>query len=225
MFKHLIEFILVDFGSQDGLFDWIKENHVEDLQDGYLKYFYTDQMIDWHASIAKNTSHRLASNDILVNLDCDNFTGLNGGKIIIQKFLKYGPKLVLHQFSSNYQDGTYGRISLYRERFFRIGGYDEHFEPMGYQDVDLLARLNQTGSKYQQFSDPTYNRCICNSKEDSVINTKSQLTWQEMNIKNHNLSKANTENFRFIANQDKKTFGITQNIFFYNELIALKLRL
>lgn len=79
------EFVLVDFGSADGLQDWIYENFIGDIRSGYLKYYYTEEMEDWHASIAKNTTHLLASNEIITNLDCDNYSGVNGGKFVIDK--------------------------------------------------------------------------------------------------------------------------------------------
>ena len=77
LFNEKIEFIVVDFATP-GLQQWIKSEFEEELRSGYLKYYYTEELRYWHASIAKNTAHLLANNDILVNLDCDNYTGYNG---------------------------------------------------------------------------------------------------------------------------------------------------
>lgn len=96
LFNEKIEFIVVDFATP-GLQQWIKSEFEEELRSGYLKYYYTEELRYWHASIAKNTAHLLANNDILVNLDCDNYTGYNGGWFVICQFLKYGMNLVLHQ--------------------------------------------------------------------------------------------------------------------------------
>lgn len=92
LFKGLIEFILVDFGSTDGLYSWITNNFKHKMEEGYLKYYYTDELPYWHCSIAKNTSHLLAKNKILVNLDCDNYTGYNGGRFVIRQWLKHHEK-------------------------------------------------------------------------------------------------------------------------------------
>ena len=74
-----IEFVVVDFGSTDGLKEWVISNFREHLTSGYLRYYYTDELPCWHMSTAKNTAHLLARNDILVSLDCDNYTGYQGG--------------------------------------------------------------------------------------------------------------------------------------------------
>lgn len=81
--RDFVEFVLVDFGSKDGLRDWVFNNFSVELASGYLKYYYTENLPHWHASVAKNTAHLCASGDILVNLDCDNFTGLWGGVMVI----------------------------------------------------------------------------------------------------------------------------------------------
>ncbi len=132
---------------------WIYENSLT-ISDQIFNVYYTEEIVDWHASIAKNTTHLLASNEIITNLDCDNYTGVNGGKFVIDKMTECGVhKTLLHQFSNDKDDGSYGRISFSRRNFLYIGGYDESFEPMGYQDVDLIIRLLASGLKYMQICD------------------------------------------------------------------------
>ena len=111
------------------------------METGYLRYVRTNNLPFWHASIAKNTSHKIARGNILVNLDCDNFTGKRGAEHILRVFQKYGNHILFHQWSGISKDGTYGRISYHRNTFFRLGGYDESFLPMGYQDHDIIRRF------------------------------------------------------------------------------------
>lgn len=139
-YQDRIEFVVVDFGTP-GLYEWIYANFKWALANGYLRYLRTDKMPHWHASIAKNTSHKIARGDILVNLDCDNFTGANGAEHILKIFQKYGNDILFHQWSGISKDGTYGRISYHRKTFFKLGGYDESFLPMGYQDHDIIMRF------------------------------------------------------------------------------------
>lgn len=202
MFDFLVEFIIVDFGSTDGVKDWIYDNFLSDIKSGYLKYYFTDELKYWNASVAKNTSHLCANNDILVNLDCDNYTGHNGGKFVIKQFMQSNDEIVLHQRSLDPSDGSYGRISIKCDFFRQIGGYDESFEPMGHQDTDLINRAMAAGLRYVYVEDVqnTYNKAILNSKVESVINTGSTLIWKEMQHRNAEKSEHNLSQGRIIAN-------------------------
>jgi glycosyltransferase involved in cell wall biosynthesis len=212
--KDIIEFVLVDFGSTDGLQEWIVSNFENEIQDGYLKYYYTEELERWHASVAKNTAHILAENRIVVNLDCDNYTGCNGGIFLINKFEYYGvDSVVFHQFSNLVGDGSYGRISLSKYNFLKIGGYDEDFEPAGYQDTNLLLRLWVSGMSYIHFVDHEYNRAISNTKDEGILLTGKDKKWIEMNMRNLIISKSNITSGKLIANQDKKHIGIVENIY------------
>ena len=65
--KYNIEFILVNFNSDDGLTEYILNNFRDELKSEYLKFYYTDELIYWHSSIAKNTAHLLSNNKFIVN--------------------------------------------------------------------------------------------------------------------------------------------------------------
>lgn len=62
--KHaeIVEFVVVDFikDNKGELWDFVKKSFADDLKSGYLKYFSSHKMPYFHASIAKNTAHRLA---------------------------------------------------------------------------------------------------------------------------------------------------------------------
>lgn len=196
-----IEFVLVDFESNDGLQEWVAANFAKELASGYLKYFFTDALPAWHASTAKNTAHYFATGTILTNLDCDNYTGVNGGLFVLRQFETFGDNLLLHQYSGDIMDGSFGRISTRREHFHHVGGYDQRFFPMSYQDIDLMERLKAYGVVYQQVSDRAYCRAICNTKEESLRYTDSPLTFLEMNTANKEMSLNNLKNNRLVANE------------------------
>jgi hypothetical protein len=213
--KDRIEFILVDFGSTDSLQDWICANFSEDLDEGYLKYYYTTEMPDWSAPVAKNTAHLLSTGEFLINLDCDNLTGKNGGVYIYNQFQRFGPKLVTHQFSGEWTDGSYGRIGMHRQYFFAIGGYDESFAPMGQQDTDLINRLFEFGLAYKKINNPRYNRAIRNSKEESIKYCNSQFSYYQMNLHNSRLSRLNLYAGKIITNEG--SFGIRKDVYEYHQ--------
>jgi len=182
----------------------------------HLKYYYTEELHSWHASIAQNTSHILANNDIVVNLDCDNFTGKNGGLFVIENMIKYGcDKTVLHQFNNEYDDGSYGgRITLSKSNFLKLGGYDENFDPEGYHDKDLLLRAQQMGLSTIDLTDKIYCNTILIPDEKTMDNPSQK----EMYERNYQSSVKNITSGKLKANIDKDHIGIIDNIYtFENE--------
>lgn len=212
-----IEFIVADFGTP-GLPDWIHQNFRKELASGYLRYRQFKHLDSWHASIAKNISHHLGIGEIVVNLDCDNYTGPFGGQHIIKVFQNSGNDTIFHQWSGQDRDGTYGRISMKKTTFLSLGGYDESFLPMGYQDHDLILRhqglygekemisYQKWKSKYphnQKYShlQEIYSNAIENDKEASTQNTNSSYKWGQMNQINREMSEANIQQKKWVANQ------------------------
>lgn len=215
MHAEWIEFVLVDFGSTDGLKEWVLKNFSKDIEQGYLRYYYTEKLKNWDASIAKNTAHKLANNEIVVNLDCDNFTGYLGGQFIIRQFILY-KNIVLHQFKGDPTDGSFGRIAAMKEDFTLVGGYDESFEPMAYGDTDLLNRLKSLGLKYLNKSLDKYIHTIKNSKQDSVANTNSKYNYEDMFEINKLKFLNNSQNGYAVANNG--IFGITEGLHKYSDI-------
>jgi hypothetical protein len=182
-----IEFVLMDVNSKDGFREWIREQDLTKYTEcGYLRYFETDVLDEWHASIGKNTATHQATGRIVVTLDCDNFTGHRGGRFVITQFEANDYNCVVHQFDWNPQNGNFGRIALTKEVFDKIGGYDQSLMPMGYQDWDLIKRAEAVGCKYVNPTDAEYNQAVVNEggKELSMANTRKSfrsMGWTEMN--------------------------------------------
>ena len=79
----------------------------------------------------------------LLNLDGDNFLGVD-----------YLPKLSETIACCAVRDsvgakkgfqGTTGRVGLWAPVFLKLGGYDESYLPMGYQDVCIHQRIRHVG--------------------------------------------------------------------------------
>jgi hypothetical protein len=138
-----IEFVLLDYGSSDGLRDWIVS--LPPLLKQNLKY-YRLELDTWHMSHAKNVAHLAAAGDILVNLDFDNFLIADYADIVRQIVFD---GFVFHNHTLSHR-GTYGRIALTRSDFFLLRGYDESFAPMCYQDIDLLNRAKARGMRIEK---------------------------------------------------------------------------
>ena len=194
-----VEFVLVDFASTDGLQEWVRDNFQDELKSGYLKYFYTEEMPQWNVCVAKNTAHRLGSNEVLVNLDCDNFTGPKGGDYVGGRMRVCGvDKTVFHMWAGEWFDGTFGRIAVSRRNFLRAGGYDEDFVLPAYEDADLVGRLRAMGLKRVKGRNRRYISAIPNVKGDGVV--EDGAVWLGINDRNRAMSKKNIAEGRLVAN-------------------------
>ena len=213
--RDVVEFILIDFNSNDGLRDFVTNNFKDEIKKKYLKYYFTEELDSWHAPITRNTTHIVANGDILVNLDADNYTGYRGGKFLLDIYKNNDRNIFIHQGQGIFGKGNSGRISYYKEDFLKIGGYDQDFMPMGHLDGDLINRFVAFGIKRINLPNDYYNKTIKNTKDDSVKNCKSKYTWREMCKYNTNLSSNNISNNKLIANEGK-TIGIANKLILFN---------
>ena len=75
--------------DDDKTLEWVLENCQAAMQADLLRVYDTKgNMKWWHASIAKNTSHIVAREQILINLDGDNFIGPGFPAYVVEKFKK-----------------------------------------------------------------------------------------------------------------------------------------
>ena len=140
---------LCDYNSSDGLEDLVRRFD-DDLLSGTLVYFRTTEPTTFHASLAKNTAHRLALRsrpDVVFNLDADNFITRETIELVTSTF-SANIDSSLHNWSEVWGDGSAGRIAMSSANWARIGGYDETFLGMVGQDIDLLIRARAAGLSY-----------------------------------------------------------------------------
>ena len=132
--------------------------------------------------------------------------------------------------------GTYGRIGLPMVLLTHAGGYDQELRGMGYQDVDLLARLAMIGSvrtvnnEWVGWSIPNQKekvatillkggkkrRCEHKAEEDQakMLNLSPDLrekfgSFDELNKHNTRISKKKTRAGQFRRNKDLKLLGVS----------------
>lgn len=146
-----MEISLVDYGSSDGLSEWVWSNFNAYIESGKLIFFEVTNEVTWNVSKAKNLAHRLSNGSYLFNLDADNFIDENTIQYIREASRL---KMPSHQWSGSWSDGSFGRIGFPRELFYKLGGYDEAFLPMGWQDNDIINRLQPLGISYAKMPAP-----------------------------------------------------------------------
>ena len=110
--------------------DWIQVHCAAALREDFL-HVHTVPLAEfpyWHASIGKNTSHRLAIEDgavVLVNCDADNLLGTNFPVEVLTRMkleTDGNCRMVFQWYSGSRNDGTFGRIAYTTEDFQDIGG-------------------------------------------------------------------------------------------------------
>lgn len=166
-----IEFILLDYNSTDGLELWVKENNIQYIDNQTLKYFKTSQPQSYHRSHSRNMVFRLASGDILVNLDADNFIGKGFVEFILKNIVQSSFLAVDETISGmNFKDAL-GRICVWREDFEKIRGYDERMAGYGFEDLDFKTRLEQIGLKLKPI---TNNRFLKSIQHDNSLRIENE---------------------------------------------------
>eukprot|EP00445_Apocalathium_hangoei_P029022 CAMPEP_0203924996 /NCGR_PEP_ID=MMETSP0359-20131031/64701_1 /ASSEMBLY_ACC=CAM_ASM_000338 /TAXON_ID=268821 /ORGANISM="Scrippsiella Hangoei, Strain SHTV-5" /LENGTH=484 /DNA_ID=CAMNT_0050853331 /DNA_START=89 /DNA_END=1543 /DNA_ORIENTATION=+ len=178
---------IVDFGSTDETLEWIMSRCRAAIDAGLLKVYYTDRQPFWHASIAKNTAHMVATEDIVVNLDGDNLIGPNFPVDVVNRFVQDGYSVLQYEDG----DGTCGRIACSRGDFVRIRGYDEDAYPMGAQDVDLVHRLKELpNARFKKVRGSVHSQAIQNTQEAKVASCSpyyGRLKWSQMDAMNRSV--------------------------------------
>jgi len=192
-----VELVLVNFGSTDGVDDWIAHQFSPFIERSILKYLSIPPC-PYHCPKAKNVSHLLGQNEVLFNLDADNFIGDS----ILQLrtiFTDFHDGIFVHQVDPA-NNSTVGRISMKKGDFLVLGGYDEEFLPVAYQDIDLVDRAEAFGLiKYLPCEFP-FKAPIENSRQEKIVNTGINRKFRYFNASNRRKSIANLATGRVRAN-------------------------
>jgi len=139
-----VEFVLLDYASNDGLADWVRSEMAQHIKAGLLLFARADGYKEFFMAHAKNLALRLASGSIVCNLDADNFSGPGFAEHLATQFRQRG-RIIMRAEGPR---GTGGRIALRREDFVSMGGYDERMaHGWGYEDCDLYKRARAIGLK------------------------------------------------------------------------------
>jgi hypothetical protein len=137
------EFVFLNYNSKDSLDEWIHLHHQSDMDSGVLKYFHTKEPRFFHMAHAKNSSAKLAQNDVLVWVDCDHYLSIYYLYHLIH--WQYGAILNV-VYIPPWIDGRRGRVAVDRDVFYHVQGYDEHLnDSWGFEDDDFIMRVLSAG--------------------------------------------------------------------------------
>ncbi len=161
-----LEFILLDYNSIDGLEVFVKDNFAEEIEKKRLVYYKTTTPINFNRSHSRNLAFKLASGDIICNLDADNFTG-NGFAKYINKAFKQNYNIFM---SADFPYDAVGRICFSKEALDKTGGYDERMTNYGSEDVDFKNRLERLKLTNVKISSSGFLKVITHPNEERIAN-------------------------------------------------------
>lgn len=207
-----VEFVVVDYTSDDGLSDWIKPF----VSNGLVNYFRAEGQQFWKNSHAKNVAALASTGDIICNVDADNYI-TNGFTQYIIDFYKSNNGVSTAPPAT---PGVTGRIAMKRQDFLDIGGYNELYDlGWGCEDIDLVARARGCGLPVS-IIDLRYLRQIAHSNKMRGEYSKVKEIWVS-NEKSLAIMNRTLEANQFIANADGP-WGCCDLIKNYHEVCSTK---
>jgi hypothetical protein len=96
--------------------------------------------------------------------------------------------------------GTTGRLTLFKEDFLRLGGYDERMLNWGYQDVDFVRRAWTSGMTLRPWTRATAGGVIAHSNAERVQFQHTREPLAQSNARNAAMSKKAIESGQLQAN-------------------------
>jgi glycosyltransferase involved in cell wall biosynthesis len=164
------EFILLDYGSSDGLEEWVTSELRPYLDSGRLKAFRTESSY-FRPNHSRNITFRLASGDLVANVDSDNFMHrgylqrLNQCASVASEKLLIVPDSFLRPDSDRVL--LKGRFALYRKDIEALRGFDERLDGgFGFDDLNFIFRAMLERFKIVRFESRYTEGRIPTSDED-----------------------------------------------------------
>lgn len=191
-----VEFVLLDYNSQDGLQQWVRKTMMPHIESGRLVYAHTSEPQWYHMAHSRNLAFKLASGEIVCNVDADNWTG-KGFAAILNRLANERPERAI--FTKGWQL-IRGRIAVYKQEWLDLlGGYDESLLHYGHDDRDLLERALLQGFRLMWFGGQYVAR-IKTSRVDKVANMNDK-NWRATETANKAISAANIVKGRLKSNE------------------------
>jgi len=167
-----LEFVVLNYNSKDDMDDWIKINMGRHIESGLLKYYKTNEPEYFSLAHSKNMATKLATGDIICNLDADNYGGLDYIKWVAGCFAAHGPDIIITTIRKDaipYRDQG-GKLCFSKKLFNAVNGYDESLIGYGMDDVDLANRIENAGCKRLFIEEEKFLQYIGHSDQERVVN-------------------------------------------------------
>jgi len=146
-----VEYVIVDYNSNDGLGSWVRDNYIDMIHAGSLVYVRTDEPKFFQMTHSRNIGFKIASGDIIVNVDADNYAQneppagerrIGFAEKINALAQGYTGRVIFAPCRTRLR----GRIGLFKRDFIEeLGGYDEDLKGYGADDRSLFERARAIG--------------------------------------------------------------------------------
>lgn len=167
-----VEFVLLDYNSQDDLEDWVKTTLKDHIESGILKYYRTYEPPYFHLSHSKNMALKLASGNIICLVDADNFAGPSYIDWVDSCFDGQGSNAIITTLEKTripLRDQG-GKLAFSRELLHSVKGFDESLVGYGIDDVDLVNRLEKAGGERVFIREERFLQFLGHSTEERLKN-------------------------------------------------------
>jgi hypothetical protein len=190
-----IEFVLLNYNSEDDMEEWIKANFIKYIDIGILNYYKTTEPKYYEMGHSRNIAFKLANGNIVNNVDADNFINKDFAKTINLLAQIQPEKAVFCKGKRQ----MHGRLGLYKNEFINLGGYDEDLIGYGFDDHSLLYRAMNSGYKMMWWGSicPMSRIKTDRNKKTENMNNKN---WKETEKINKEITLNKIKNGQTITN-------------------------
>lgn len=186
-----LQFLVLDYNSEDGLQDWMMSNMSKYIGSGKLIFFRTNEPAFFHRSHSRNMAMRLADCEIVCNVDADNFTGPSFAKYINDCFqVDKNIFICAHSLATNNPADVLGRVCVRKSDFLTVGGYDESMESYGFEDYDIINRLGLLGLKKMVIEEPAFLNAIRHSDYERISEEKIMKLFHSLYVNYISVTKS-----------------------------------
>ena len=183
-----VEFVLLNYNSTDGLDNWVASNLSHFIESKKLVYYKAINQKYFCPNHSRNVTFRLASSDIITNVDSDNY--IHAGFLerineCCDKKIVVVPQSFIDPKSDRLT--LRGRFAMMKSDILQLRGFDEDLD-QGYShdDTSFIFRAILNGFYLSRFEDKFLNQRIETKMKDRSKNMKNTdyFESQEKNIRN-----------------------------------------